>query len=453
MNGIEVGEIFPSDIAPFVLTLPTGMCFIWRESPTGVQALLWEHNCPLPPSFKGSSQVWKIVGEEEVLRSLWATGYVPDGTRPITVKGSVKLQINFAERSLKWLGHRRKRLLIVDDSATMRKLLKHLISSFVDWEVVGELEDAESLPKALKHYFPDLVTLDLHLGKMDGCEAMKKILGPRRIPTLLITSQPKDDGGLVMDALAAGALDYLQKPESGKWESLSDELKLKMEGAIKSRWQTAAATISSFWKPIQGQFEGLSDQLIVIGSSTGGTQALQDIFLSMPRNIPPILVTQHIPPVFSKALAERLNSLCPFEVKEAEDGDEVRAGRILIAPGGHHMSLSTGGRHVRVSDEEPVNRFRPSVDVLFNSAAKNARLPVIAAILTGMGKDGSAGMLNLKYAGAYTIAQDETTSVVFGMPKEAIAIGAVIKIEKLDKISQTFLEASKLMLSKKAKIS
>ncbi len=441
MNLIPVGEVLPFELPTFLMTLQPGLVFIWRETTIRAEGFIWESGCQLPPGWRGSSYPWKVIGKENAIAKLWKDKLPPQGSRSIVVEGECKLQINFSDKILRWSGDRKKRVLIVDDSSTLRKLLRHVIEKFGDWQIVGELENAEALPGFLDDHFPDLVTLDLHLGHVDGAEAMRRFLAPRRVPTLLITSQPKEDGGLVLEALSAGALDYLQKPESGKWDLLAEELKSKMESALKARWQQQSSALS-VWKPIAETFT-TDPHLIVIGSSTGGTQALQDILLSMPKEIPPVLITQHIPPVFSKALADRLNSLCPFEVKEGEDGDDVIPNRVIIAPGGHHMRLASGGRKIIIENDEPINRFRPSVDALFFSVVKNAKVPVTAAILTGMGKDGAQGMLQLRKAGAQTIAQDEATSVVFGMPKEAIEIGAAQMVEPITRISKALVEASR----------
>jgi two-component system chemotaxis response regulator CheB len=269
---------------------------------------------------------------------------------------------------------------------------------------------------------------------MNGVEAMRRYLAPQRFPTILVTSQQKEDGGLVMDALSSGALDYLQKPHSGKWEEMKDELHLKMEAALRMKWQVAHTTKKSFSMNLTNYDPAA--HLITIGSSTGGTQALQEILTRLPPQIPPILITQHIPAGFSRALAKRLNELCPFEIKEAEDGDAVKPGRVLIAPGDHHMKLSKNGTKVEVFEGAPVNRFRPSVEVMFKSIGENSKVPVTAIMLTGMGKDGAEAMLELHKKGAFTIAQDEASCVVFGMPKEAIKIGAVDSVKSLSEIPE-----------------
>jgi two-component system chemotaxis response regulator CheB len=186
----------------------------------------------------------------------------------------------------------------------------------------------------------------------------------------------------------------------------------------------------------------------MIGSSTGGTQALQEILTRLPPNIPPILITQHIPAGFSRALAERLNNLCPFEVKEAQEGDEIKAGRVLVAPGDHHLKISRNGKKVEIVDSDPVNRFRPSVDFMFNSVPDGFKRKIIATILTGMGKDGALGMLELKQKGALTIAQDEASSVVYGMPKEAARIGAADSIKPLLEIPQFWLDLMSKSIAK-----
>lgn len=440
MSHWTVGEIFSSDLPEFVFVLPLDLAFIWRETDHKAEAFLWTCDNGIPVSWRKDSTPWKIIGNEQVLTEIWRQKLPPQGSRSLVTKGETKLCVNLATRSLKWQGHRLKRMVIVDDSPTIRKLLKKLIGQFTDWEVIGELESAEQIPDFVDTHFPDLITLDLNLTGVDGVSALKQFIAPRRTPTLIITSRAKEDGGQVMDALSSGALDYIQKPESGKWDILAEELEIKMNEALRSKWNSNVS--KNIWKPLNDEFSQ-SNLLIAIGSSTGGTQALQEIFLKFPERIPPILVAQHIPPVFSKALANRLNELCPFEIKEAEDGDALLPNRILIAPGGKHMRLSSSGKNIQIDDDLPVNRFKPSIDALFISVAQNAKIPVIGVILTGMGKDGAQGLKKLRDKGALTIAQDESTSVVFGMPKEAIAIGAASLVEKLYDIPSALIKLSK----------
>lgn len=438
MKEFHIGEIISGDIGTLQFTLPANLVLVWRDADPA-EAVLCESEEDVPSNWKNDRDIsWKIFGSFEKIKKMFPEFRIPAGTKIVDLAPGAVLQINPKQGQIRFLGKRKKRVAIVDDSVTIRKLLRHIISTFEDWEVVAEIERAEDIPAALNSCYPDLVTLDLHLGEVNGVEAMKKFLAPKKVPTLLITSQPRQDGGLVMDALSAGALDYLQKPESGQWDTMKHELLLKMETALKSKWQSSRP---AQMKRIAQRFDyNPKDYLIAIGSSTGGTQALQQIFTCLPQNIPPILVTQHIPAGFSKALADRLNGLCPFEIKEAVHGDEVRPGLVLIAPGDHHMKLSKDGKTVEVFAGEPVNRFRPSVEVMFHSVAENAKTNVVAVMLTGMGKDGAAAMLELRKRGAVTVAQDEASCVVFGMPKEAIKIGAAQFVKSLTEIPEFLMK-------------
>ncbi len=438
MSQLHLGEIISGDQGAIQFSLPTNLVLVWRDK-FPAEAVICEKAEDIPSSWKNDSKTsWKIFGEFKNIKNILPGFNVPAGTKIVDVAQGVTLQMNLSKGVIRYMGKRKKRVVVVDDSSTIRKLLRHIIESFEGWEVVAEIENAEAIPEAIKAHHPDLVTLDLHLGEVNGAEAMKKFLAPRKVPTLIVTSQPRKDGGLVMEALEAGALDYLQKPESGKWDTMREELLFKMESALKSKWQTSEKAVKKTWN--KGEFNFIPEDFIIgIGSSTGGTQALQHIFTNLPANIPPILVTQHIPAGFSKALAERLDKLCPFEVKEAEDGDDLIPNRVLIAPGDHHMRLSKSGKKVEVFAGEPVDRFRPSVEVMFQSIAQNAKNQIIAVMLTGMGKDGSKGMLELHSKGALTIAQDEASCVVFGMPKEAIRLGAVDIISPLPEIAETLM--------------
>lgn len=448
-----IGEVIKGDTGLLQFNLPENLVLVWKEGKTA-EAVLCGAVSDIPRGWLDQNHTaLKIFGNSNLIKSFFPVFKLPVGSKVIGTRDVLTIQMNPHEGVIRYMGKRAKRVLIVDDSPTIRKLLKKMISTFEGWEVVEEVESAEKIPDALKTHYPDLVTLDLNLTNMNGAEAMKRFLAPLRIPTLLITSQPKEDGSLVMDALEAGALDYMQKPESGKWEVLQNELSLKMETALKSKWQNigGAAVSQSL---IHRKFDfNPEDYLITIGSSTGGTQALQQIFTRLPANIPPILVAQHIPAGFSKALAERLNKLCPFEIKEAEDGDLVRPNRVLIAPGDHHMRLSKTGKNVEIFAGEPVNRFRPSVEVLFKSVTSHSKVSTIGIMLTGMGKDGADAMVELHRKGAFCIAQDEASSVVFGMPKEAIRLGATDAVKPLLEIPEFVLEylsGNKLRLKKES---
>jgi two-component system chemotaxis response regulator CheB len=436
---IKFGELLRQTSESMEFKLPAKSILLWRES-SPPEAVLVKDQSEIP-------KIWlldkvtpiKILGMLTSIREIYKTLVFPPGSKLIDLDPEAIIQMNLHEGKIRFMGKRKKRVLVVDDSFTIRKRLKHTINSFDGWEVVCEASKAEDIPKALDEYHPDLITLDLHLGEIDGVMAMKRFLGLRKFPTLLITSQSIKNGGLVMDALGAGALDYLQKPEASGWEDMADELLIKMETALKSKWLPPTPEVSSQITNKDFQFDP-TNFLIAIGSSTGGTHALQEILTRMPENIPPIIITQHIPAGFSKSLAERLNKLCPFEVKEAESGDLICVNRVLIAPGDHHLVLSKNGKSVNVISGEPVNRFRPSVEVMFRSVLSNCKAQVVAVMLTGMGNDGALAMLGLKENGAFTIAQDEATSVVFGMPREAINIGAATYVKPLTVIPTFILE-------------
>ncbi len=448
MNRLEVGKLIDPSIGVLQFELPLDHIVVWMDSGKP-EVIICKHPNDIPPIwYKQFYNPWKIFGSFEKIKEVFPKFNIPPGSKVASFHSPVIIKIDFLQKSIQYQGKRQKRVAIVDDSPTMRKLLKHVIESFEGWSVVAELENAESITKAIEDFYPDIVTLDLHLGEMNGVQAMRETLAAKRIPTLIITSQSKADGSLVMDALEAGALDYLQKPDSGEWDKLKDDLLFKMESSLKSKWQTSGPSKKSSMVSVKGSNYRPDDFLILIGSSTGGTQALQEILTRLPQDIPPILITQHIPAGFSRALAERLNNLCPFEVKEAQDGDEIKPGRVLVAPGDHHLRISKNGKKVEIVDSDPVNRFRPSVDFMFKSAPDGLRQKIIATILTGMGKDGAQGMLELKQKGAFTIAQDEASSVVYGMPKEAARIGAADAIKPLLDIPQHWLDLMSKMGNK-----
>ncbi len=269
--------------------------------------------------------------------------------------------------------------------------------------------------------------------EMNGVEFLRSYLAQTGIPVVMISSVSVKEGPLVMEALSLGALTYIQKPSVDKLETLGPPILETLENLSRHHHKIS--------KPICTKTRlnfNDKDGLIVIGSSTGGTQALQRVFTELPDLIPPIVVVQHIPAVFSKALADRLNSLTRFEVKEAVDEEILAENNIYIAPGGKHLKLIQKGvdSYLKVTDDAPINRFKPSVDYLFDSVKEIRVKKVVGVILTGMGKDGAQGLLGLKKDGHKTIAQDEETSIVFGMPKEAIKIGATDIIRPIDKIAE-----------------
>jgi two-component system chemotaxis response regulator CheB len=330
----------------------------------------------------------------------------------------------------------KKKVLIVDDSKTITRLLTNLLSKDPGLQVVAEINHPKDIEAAIQQYKPDVMTLDIHMPMMDGCAVLEKLLPKYPIPTVMISSISMEEGPAVLRALELGAVDYIQKPSFSELALVESTMIEKVKNAANSRVQRRKTYLTRRPSHVQAETASLASTLIAIGSSTGGTEALAELLTQLPSNIPPILIVQHIPPVFSKAFANRLNELCPFEVVEAADGDEVKCGRVLIAPGGKHMILSSrsNGFQVKIIDTPPVNRHKPSVDVLFDSVCDQLGRNSIGVILTGMGSDGAKGLLKLKQAGARTIAQDEKSCVVFGMPKEAIRLGGACEITALSDI-------------------
>ncbi|MBX2986843.1 MAG: chemotaxis-specific protein-glutamate methyltransferase CheB [Bdellovibrionaceae bacterium] len=333
-----------------------------------------------------------------------------------------------------------KKVLIVDDSAVIRQLLKKILSQDPELQVVAEAERPSQVEALIRQHKPDVMTLDINMPEMDGVTLLKKIMPTHRLPTVMISSISRDEGPAVLEALASGAMDYIQKPTQAEISSVGAEIRDRVKAAassvVRARLRGRKATTTA--KAVEGT-------LIVLGASTGGTEALRVVLESFPAEIPPTLIVQHIPAFFSAAFAERLNQICPFEVREAKDGDEVRKNLVLIAPGGKQMGFvrgSGGSVRVKVTDDPPVNRHAPSVDYLFDTVAQEKIGHVVAALLTGMGADGARGLKTLRDRGARTIAQDEQTSVVFGMPREAIERGAAEAVLPLEQIGEEIIRLS-----------
>lgn len=330
--------------------------------------------------------------------------------------------------------------LIVDDSATIRKLLRDILSEDPQIEVVAEAERPSDVEKLIIQHRPDVITLDIHMPEMDGVTLLKQFLPLYKIPTIMISSISKEEGPYVLDALEFGAVDYIQKPQMKSMAEAAQLIRerVKVASQIKVKLKSNKTVLAS-----SKRFTDI-DKLILIGSSTGGTEALKEVFLGLPKEIPPILVVQHIPPVFSAAFAQRLNSLLPFEVKEAQDGDVVKPNQVLIAPGGLQMGLKKLGDKlvIQITDDPPMNRHKPSVDYMFKSVASLKVPNIVAGILTGMGADGARELVHLREQGARTFAQDEATSVVYGMPKEAFEQGGAESVVPLEKIANHIVDLS-----------
>lgn len=314
------------------------------------------------------------------------------------------------------------RVMVVDDSATIRKLLKQGLEAEAGIKVVSEIGEPLKVEEAVQKIKPDLITMDIHMPDIDGVSLVRRLVPRFRTPIVMISSLSREDGPQVLAALEAGAVDYIQKPEVTNLGTAMSEIRSRLRLAAEAKVSGGPRRAK---KVFGADRLDLESGLILLGASTGGTEALRVVLESLPQQIPPVLIVQHIPPVFSAAFAERLNQLCPFEVREAKDGDEVIPNRVLIAPGGRQMGVRRTGDKllVRVTDDAPVNRHRPSVDYLFASVSRVEVRGVIAGVLTGMGADGADGLKRLRDGGARTFAQDEQTSVVYGMPKEATING------------------------------
>ncbi|MGN8224526.1 protein-glutamate methylesterase/protein-glutamine glutaminase [Gracilimonas sp. BCB1] len=344
------------------------------------------------------------------------------------------------------------KVLVVDDSIFDRKLISFLLNKQEDIEVVGTAEDPYEARQLLAEYKPDVITLDMLMPRMDGLTFLKKLMKHLPIPVVVVSSVTPANSKRALRALAAGAIEVISKPKA---EYDAREMEQDLVRAVRT---ASVANVISHTTPgvlhIEGEqanHYGLNErgihgpskeELIAIGSSTGGTRALEFLLPQLPENIPGVVVVQHMPQGFTKQFATRLNTLCRVEVVEAKHGDKVLPGKVFIAPGDKHMIIgkSEEGFEVKVIDTGKVNHHRPSVDVLFDSVARVAGSKAMGVILTGMGADGAKGLLQMKETGSYTIAQDEKSSVVYGMPKEAAKIGAAMDILPLKGIAGAILK-------------
>jgi len=345
-------------------------------------------------------------------------------------------------------------VLVVDDSAVVRQTMIALLSRERDIQVATAADPLIAITK-MRQTRPDVILLDLEMPRMDGLTFLRKIMTEDPIPVVICSSLTGEGTEAALRAMEEGAVEIITKPKLGVKDFLAESactLTEMVRGAAKARLRPGRPSLQSVEKrrtadailtPARKHaFLFTTDKIVAVGASTGGTEALRECLEAMPPDAPGIVIVQHMPEGFTRAFANRLNESCAIEVKEAASGDRVIPGRALIAPGNHHMLLARNGAHysVEVVDGPPVSRHRPSVDVLFRSVAKAAGPNAIGVILTGMGNDGAAGLLEMKQAGAATIAQDEATCVVFGMPKEAIACGAVDEILPLPQIPAFLLK-------------
>ncbi|EWH04726.1 chemotaxis protein [Pseudoalteromonas lipolytica SCSIO 04301] len=336
------------------------------------------------------------------------------------------------------------KVLIVDDSPLIRGLLKEILEQADDIHVVGSAEDPYEAREQIKRLNPDVLTLDIEMPKMDGLSFLKNLMRLRPMPVVMISTLTQKGSPITLEALETGAVDFIAKPTANVSQSLQRYAHL-----LHQKIRTAAgARVRAFKEQSLEADSALStlqfkaNSVLAIGASTGGTEAIKEVLVRMPEQCPPIVITQHIPPVFSTSFAMRMDRTCKINVKEAEHGDKLRPGWAYIAPGDQHLSIVKQGSalYCQLDTSELVNRHRPAVDVLFNSLLVACPKATIAALLTGMGSDGAKGLLALKQAGAYTIAQDELSSVVWGMPKAAIELDAAHEIVRLDKITAQMLK-------------
>lgn len=342
------------------------------------------------------------------------------------------------------------KVLIVDDSAIVRKMLAEALASEPDLEVVGTAPDPFIARDKILSLRPDVLTLDIEMPRMDGLTFLKKLMRFHPLPIIVISSLGQASGHIALEALQCGAVEVLAKP-GGPYSvgELKHDLPQKVRAAAHARIARPAPETTAPAPPVRrAPSRALAGQsssaVIAIGASTGGTEAIREVLTALPESSPAIVIVQHIPPVFSTAFANRLNNVCRIQVKEASDGDRVVPGLALVAPGNLHMTLrKRGGEYsVSVHDGPRVCYQRPSVDVLFESVAEAAGRDAVGAILTGMGADGAQGLLKMKRAGARTIAQDEASCVVFGMPREAIRLGAADRIVPLDRVAAELIAMS-----------
>lgn len=355
--------------------------------------------------------------------------------------------------------NKKVRVLIVDDSASVRQTMKAILEEDGEIEVIGTAADPFAAARVIQSQVPDVITLDVEMPRMDGITFLRKLMSQCPLPVVMCSSLTEEGSETLMQALEAGAVDIILKPRIGVADHLNEAraaIRQVVKGAARARVQArkpstvrmepqARLTADAVLPPPSGRAMSRTTEMVAcIGASTGGTEALREVLEALPANSPGIVVVQHMPERFTRAFASRLDSLCEVSVKEAEDGDTVMRGHVLIAPGGKHTMLERQGARylVSVRDGPLVSRHRPSVDVLFRSAARCAGANAVGVIMTGMGDDGARGLLEMREGGARTFAQDEATSIVFGMPKEAIARGAADKVIALGSIAREILQAT-----------
>lgn len=346
------------------------------------------------------------------------------------------------------------KVLVIDDSALIRSVMKEIINREKDMECVGAAPDPLVAREMIKSLNPDVLTLDVEMPRMDGLDFLERLMRLRPMPVVMVSTLTERGSDITFRALALGAVDFVSKPKmdiARGMEEYAGEITDKIRAAALARVRRTPSgpaldiekkyTADAILPSVAGRYSS-TEKLIIIGASTGGTEAIKEVLTRLPADVPGILVTQHMPENFTKSFADRLNSLCKISVKEAEHNERILPGHAYIAPGHSHLLLKRSGANymTELNQGLPVNRHRPSVDVLFRSAANVAGANALGIILTGMGKDGAQGLLEMRQAGSHTIAQDEESCIVFGMPKEAINCGGACEVLPLQGIARHALE-------------
>ena len=351
------------------------------------------------------------------------------------------------------------RVVVVDDSALVRSLLTEIINRQPDMECIGAAADPLVAREMIRNLNPDVITLDVEMPRMDGIDFLAKLMRLRPMPVVMVSTLTERGAEVTLKALELGAIDFVAKPKIGVADGLrqlqddiTDKIRIASKARISRLPAPPAASAGSVGgtapntaapRPVSASLGRLStEKIIFIGASTGGTEATKEVLMTLPADSPAVVITQHMPPGFTRSYAARLDGLCKISVKEAVDGERILPGHAYIAPGGLHLSVERSGANylARVQDGDPVNRHRPSVEVLFKSAARVVGPNAVGIMLTGMGADGAKAMREMRDAGAYCVAQDEASCVVFGMPREAIAAGAVQEVLPLLKITAHLLD-------------
>lgn len=338
------------------------------------------------------------------------------------------------------------RVLVVDDSALMRQMLTQILSSDPHIEVVGTAPDPYIAREKIKSLNPDVLTLDIEMPNMDGLTFLKNVMRLRPMPVVMVSSLTERGASATLEALAYGAVDFVTKPKTdlaGQLEEFHDEIIEKVKAAAVAQLKAVQGRTTIEYAGSMSLNSHAEDYVIAIGASTGGTEAIHNVLVALPLSTPPVLITQHIPALFSGSFARRVDRSAVITVMEAEDGCALLGGHAYIAPGDAHLMMqrTKAGYCCRLFDGPKVNRHRPSVDVMFDSVTQAGAARAVGVLLTGMGKDGAGGLGRMKDAGAYTLVQDEASSVVWGMPGAAVALGAACEIAPLGRVAQRIMAA------------